>query len=782
MRKHLAFILAILYASLPASAQKKLPGEMDKCDPYMTAQGGYGYLVENGPKAAVWWAEGIYKVMKDTPVAKRKGREVKLSTARHEYESFLVVINPKEDLHGISVTVKGFDDYPVVIADGPPEFTPPDGISATVRKVEYVTTYYTNDSYGWPGEWPDPLPLYDEPQDAPKGQNTSFWITLYTPANQTPGTYKGTVSLSDANGWSVKIPVSLKVRDITLPAVPTLHSGFGFRFDHVIAYENLKTQEQKEEAFHNYLEMYHDYRISPSYAPFFLTPAKFSYEGVDWKGGNFDPGTKTEGRYSYVVTDGAYDKNVSARATEQFIPVSCNNKYQVIFDNRTEGPATSTLRVDCYDSGKNLLPYRSHYIHFKADRGWKSDTLCIDRLPKEAAYAAIRLFGANAIIGGETTGSTWYDNIRFINMATGENLFPQGGFEPDPARFKVNIDWTDFEKTAAKYYGETPWFTGFTFDIPVLHNACGFPFGTAEHEIIFKDCVQQIEAEFDKLNLLDKAYIYWVDEPFPDAYPMIRATNTLIKKYAPRLRPFIAEQFPWVMTHANDPQVDIIDVTDIFCVSWNCLDDHDKIARVHSMPGKEVWTYLCTATRAPFFTNFIDHDGIDMRMWIWATRTLGLMGILIWRNNYWTALAATENGDFKSVWEEPGSFISGEVGAKNFEMDQKIWGNGDGMLFYHNNRQPGIDRETPYTGKPVPCIRLEILRDGIEDYEYLHQLEDKIPQMNASDAKKARSLLTLPRTVFQDDDATHDEKYYIKDPQYLLQRREQIARLVEKYR
>ena len=114
-------------------------------------------------------------------------------------------------------------------------------------------------------------------------------------------------------------------------------------------------------------------------------------------------------------------------------------------------------------------------------------------------------------------------------------------------------------------------------------------------------------------------------------------------------------------------------------------------------------------------------------------------------------------------------------------MDQKIWGNGDGMMFYHNNRAPGIDRDTPYTGRPVPCIRLEILRDGIEDYEYLHLLEEAIPQMSPSDARKARALLTLPRTVFQDDDATHNEKYYIKDPQYLLQRREKIAALLEKY-
>lgn len=761
--KRILIILTVLFTALPATAKVWKAETPEKCDPYMKAQGGYGYLVEDGPQAAVWWAEGCYKPMKDTPVARRRGREVKLSAARHEWESFIVVINPKQELKDIKVAVDGL----------------PEGITATVRKVEYVTTYYTNDSYGWPGEWPDPLPLYEQPENAPMGQNTSFWITLYTPAGQAPGTYTGSVSLSDAGGWSIQIPVSLKVRPITLPATPTLHSGFGFRFDHVIAYENLKTQEQKEEAFRNYLEMYHDYRISPSYAPFYLTPARFSFEGIDWQGGNFDAGTHTSGRYSYLVDDSSPTANAAASATDKFITIRPDRAYSLVFQAKSDNSPKSAVAVDFYDENHNKIEYRTVWHYFETGQEWKADTLQIKRIPSQAAYAAIRLFGCAAMTAGNTTGRTWYDDIRFLDGATGENLLPQGGFEPDTARFKVHIDWSDFEKTAAKYYGETPWFTGFTFDIPVLHNACGYPFGTPEHEIIFKDCVQQIEAEFEKLNLLDKAYIYWVDEPFPDAYPMIHATNALIKKHAPRLRPFAAEQFPFLLNYKDDERLEIMDVTDISCVSWNCLDNHNKIKQINAMPGKEVWTYLCTATRAPFFTNFIDHDAIDMRMWIWATRTLDLKGILIWRNNYWNSQSAVEGGMMQNPWDEPASFVYFD---RSSEMTNDIWGNGDGRLFYPNNRHPGVDTETPYTGRPVPCVRLEILRDGIEDYEYLHLLEEKIPQMSASDARKARSLLKLPPEVFQDDNEIHDEKYYIKDPQYLLQRREQIARLIEKYK
>ena len=770
--------LLLLLCSFTVAAQKKLPGEMDKCDPYMNAQGGYGYLIEDGAKAAVWWAEGIYKVMKATPVAKRKGREVKLSTARNEYESFIVVINPKEDLQMVSITVEGFAGGNMAPTGGDGDSTPATGISATIRKVEYVTTYYTNDDYGWPGEWPDPLPLYDEPQDAPKGVNTSFWITLYTPEDQPTGTYKGSVTLKDDTGWSVNVPVSLKVRPFTLPTTPTLKSGFGLRFDHVIQYENLKTKEQQQESFENYMETYRDYRISPTYNPFLMTPQKETVTGIDWSGGTFDPNHHTSGRYSYCVSDNSPAVNSEAKAAEPFIAVNPAGTYLVAFNHRSDSPHRASVAVDFYDSDKNLLIYRTLWCHFEAGNAWKSDTLAVERVPQNAAFAAVRLFGAAAVTGGGTTGTTWYDDIRFLDQE-GRELIRHGDFEPDIDRMHVTLDFTDFEKTAAKYYGEKPWFNGFHHSINHLMSFRGFPQGTPEHEKLLGEYLQQTEAEFDKLGLLDVGYIYWVDEPFPDAYPAIRATNALIKKYAPRLRPFIAEQFPWLVGNENDPRLDIIDVTDIFCVSWNCLDDHDKVNRVHTIPGKEVWTYLCTATRAPFFTNFIDHDGIDMRMWIWATRTLGLKGILIWRNNYWNAPSGLPEGMLQNPWEEPASFIYFD---RESEKTSKIWGNGDGRLFYPNNRHPGEDRTTAYTGRPIPCVRLEILRDGIEDYEYLTLLEKKIPQMSASDARKASSLLTLPRSVFQDDDAIHSEKYYIKDPQYLLDRRAQIATLLEKYR
>ena len=69
----------------------------------------------------------------------------------------------------------------------------------------------------------------------------------------------------------------------------------------------------------------------------------------------------------------------------------------------------------------------------------------------------------------------------------------------------------------------------------------------------------------------------------------------------------------------------------------------------------------------------------------------------------------------------------------------------------------------------------------MEDFEYLTMLEARIPQMSSSDAVKARALLVLPPEVFKDDNLETTDIWYIQDPQYLFQRRAQIAGLLDKY-
>ena len=79
--------------------------------------------------------------------------------------------------------------------------------------------------------------------------------------------------------------------------------------------------------------------------------------------------------------------------------------------------------------------------------------------------------------------------------------------------------------------------------------------------------------------------------------------------------------------------------------------------------------------------------------------------------NYWSQTT--------DPWLDPVTFISG------FDCSEGYVLNGEGSLMY-----PDATAQRRYTGQPdvqgpVSSIRFELLREGIEDYEYLWMLKDK---------------------------------------------------------
>ena len=106
------------------------------------------------------------------------------------------------------------------------------------------------------------------------------------------------------------------------------------------------------------------------------------------------------------------------------------------------------------------------------------------------------------------------------------------------------------------------------------------------------------------------------------------------------------------------------------------------------------------------------------------------------------------------------------------------WGNGDGRLLYTPNQDVNRDKK-PYLEGPVNSIRWEMLREGIEDYEYFKLLESGIAKAkragkSAALIAQAEKLLVVPESI------TTDLTHYTKDPQLLLARRSQIAEMIEK--
>jgi hypothetical protein len=95
------------------------------------------------------------------------------------------------------------------------------------------------------------------------------------------------------------------------------------------------------------------------------------------------------------------------------------------------------------------------------------------------------------------------------------------------------------------------------------------------------------------------------------------------------------------------------------------------------------------------------------------------------------------------------------------------WGNGDGRFVYPPNRANDLTQK--FLDGPVNCIRWEMLRDGVEDYEYFAMLRE-LAKGNADD----EALLKVPASVYAD--MTH----FNTDPTPLLEHREKLARAIER--
>ena len=147
----------------------------------------------------------------------------------------------------------------------------------------------------------------------------------------------------------------------------------------------------------------------------------------------------------------------------------------------------------------------------------------------------------------------------------------------------------------------------------------------------------------------------------------------------------------------------------------------------------------------------------------------------MWETTYWNSNEASPKGYLQNPWQEAMSWVTGYGWPYG---KQTIWGNGDGRFFYPENRDPNKDKTTAYQGYPIPSIRLEFLRAGIEDYEYMCILEKLMKvasKKQASLVKEARQLLQIPKSIYT------DEKTYNKNPQVLLEHRQKIAELIEKF-
>jgi hypothetical protein len=173
---------------------------------------------------------------------------------------------------------------------------------------------------------------------------------------------------------------------------------------------------------------------------------------------------------------------------------------------------------------------------------------------------------------------------------------------------------------------------------------------------------------------------------------------------------------------------------------------------------------------------FIDHPATELRVWLWQTWKRNIEGILVWQTNYWTSSAAFPDPEHpQNPYEDPMGWVSGYSTPKG---NKRAWGNGDGRFIYPPEAAADAHPAGPVLEGPVDSIRWEMLRDGIEDYEYLAILKRlliaKKNKLTAQQYKQYSTLLDVPEAI------TKNMTNFTKDPTPIEAHRDKVARAIAK--
>jgi hypothetical protein len=93
---------------------------------------------------------------------------------------------------------------------------------------------------------------------------------------------------------------------------------------------------------------------------------------------------------------------------------------------------------------------------------------------------------------------------------------------------------------------------------------------------------------------------------------------------------------------------------------------------------------------------------------------------------------------------------------------------------------PGRSGSEPVIAPPVSSIRWEMLREGVEDYEYLFLLRQTLQQQRAQlspeEFQRCEALLHVPAEI------TEDMTTFTTDPAPLYRHRRAVAEALERLR
>ncbi|MDD2709299.1 MAG: DUF6067 family protein [Verrucomicrobiae bacterium] len=274
--------------------------------------------------------------------------------------------------------------------------------------------------------------------------------------------------------------------------------------------------------------------------------------------------------------------------------------------------------------------------------------------------------------------------------------------------------------------------------------------GEREHLIrYFRDYAEYLNAK----GCLSEGYVYLWDEPWKRSVGAIQEMARIIREANPKIKRMA------IGTRALIPE--LVGSCDIWCPAYeDCWKDPANVQFIkeRQKSGEEVWVY--GAPSLLYNRDAVKRSFMEVRLTPWRIWREKLDGFVFWAADYWGGnLVKIENTD--CFWED--------VKAS------EVFSPGNGVLIY-----PLLGDKNVFSS-----IRLESLRDGIEDYEYMAILKMYLDQLKKTGngkkfADENEKLLQIPDEIVSSFMQCGKEPEIAREPEAVYQWRARIAGAIEK--
>jgi len=312
---------------------------------------------------------------------------------------------------------------------------------------------------------------------------------------------------------------------------------------------------------------------------------------------------------------------------------------------------------------------------------------------------------------GRTTSVTpfFYDGQKWVEQLDKWGDYAQKLFDAGMQRYRIKTIWS--------YDSKVVW----AKDYPAEKRQAMYDY--VELPATREKWLAKWSEYAKKRDWLDRMYSYVVDEPTEGYFGIVRRQCALAHKYGIK-----------TMTAIDGYWSDLEGYLDIWCPE-NKYAVTPRLDEIKRRGDQAIW-YVCIGRYLQYPNINSDLDALDARIWLWQTYRYDFMGILYWSSTKF-------NPDAKRALTYADNYAPGR--------------NGDGLLFYPN----------PEGGPWRNSVRIEILSEGVQEYDLLRLCEVKLGRESVMERLALRDIMG-PRPWD-----------YTKSPEALHETRERLLQVAE---